>query len=115
MRNRNWSFFYFSILTAVILLVSIVGQGYRVATAAAQVNLTLGSWDDENGNKRHIAVLQDFMAQNPDIKVDIVPKPGGDWHSTILTWIAAGTLPDVYMVDSGNVGAYVEAGGLVDL
>jgi multiple sugar transport system substrate-binding protein len=115
MRNRNWSFLYFSVLTAVVLLISIVGQGYRIASAAQEVKLTLGSWDDENGNKRHIAVLQDFMAQNPDIKVEIAPKPAGDWHSTVLTWIAAGTLPDVYMVDSGNIGAYVEAGGLVNL
>jgi multiple sugar transport system substrate-binding protein len=115
MRNRNWSFLYFSVLTAVVLLVSIVGQGYQVASAAQTVTVTLGSWDDENGNKRHIAVIQDFMAQNPDIKVEIVPKPAGDWHSTILTWIAAGTLPDVYMVDSGNVGAYADAGGLENL
>ena len=42
-----------------IMLLTMLGTSYRV-TAADPVKLTLGSWDDENGNKRHIAVLQDF-------------------------------------------------------
>jgi multiple sugar transport system substrate-binding protein len=87
----------------------------RGARAQDKTLLTLGSWDDENGNQRHLAAIADFEAQYPDIDVEIQPNPGGDWHTRILTLIAAGELPDVYMVDSSYIPLYVESGGLTNL
>lgn len=117
MYARKWSLIYLSVLTVVVLLVGIASAGITHKSAYAQdtVQITLGSWDDENGNIRHQAAVDDFMAENPGIEVEILPNPGGDWHSKVLTWIAAGELPDVYMADSSYVPLYVEAGGLEDL
>ncbi len=117
MYARKWSLIYLSVLTVVVLLVGVASAGitHKAAYAQDKVKITLGSWDDENGNVRHQAAVDDFMAENPDIEVEILPNPGGDWHSKVLTWIAAGELPDVYMADSSYVPLYVEAGGLENL
>lgn len=116
MQTRKWSLIYLTALTIVALLMTLGGlTGPKVAQAQEKTKLSLGSWDDENGNKRHLAVIADFQAQNPDIEVEIAPNPGGDWHSRILTLIAAGNLPDVYMADSSYIPLYVESGGLVNL
>lgn len=117
MHARKWTIIYFSALVMVSMLVALGTAGLPQKSASAQVsaNLTLGSWDDENGNLRHIAALEDFNAVYPDINVEILPNPGGNWHALVLTWIAAGELPDVYMGDSSYLPLYVEAGGLEPL
>lgn len=118
MQNRKWSLIYLSALTifSVLFLLATAGISTRQTYAQDEaVTVTLGSWDDENGNIRHMAAIEDFQAEHPEIAVEILPNPGGDWHSKVLTWIAAGELPDVYMADSSYIPLYVEAGGLASL
>jgi multiple sugar transport system substrate-binding protein len=118
MQARKWPLIYLSALTVLGLLVAIGWVGFAPSPALAQeetVHLTFGNWDDENGQIRHIAAVEDFHAQYPDIEVEIIPHAGGDWHTKVLTWIATGELPDVYMADSSFLGLYAEAGGLVNL
>jgi len=100
----------------MMVIVGIVIATFAPSFAQEEtVNLTFGSWDDENGNRRHLDALEDFSAEYPNIEVEILPNPGGDWHTRILTLIAAGELPDVYMVDSSFIPLYVESGGLMNL
>ncbi len=117
MQARKWSLIYLSALVMVSMLVALgaAGLGSKPAEARQGAKVLLGSWDDENGNKRHLAAIEDFNAEYPDIEVEILPHAGGDWHSKVLTWIAAGELPDVYMADSSFIPLYVEAGGLENL
>lgn len=117
MHARKWTMIYLSALMVLSLLVAISAAGFGSKSAEARQSgkVLFGSWDDENGNLRHIAAIEDFNAVYPDIEVEILPNPGGDWHSKVLTWIAAGELPDVYMADSSYIPLYVEAGGLEPL
>ncbi|HVO72012.1 MAG TPA: hypothetical protein VMT24_18310, partial [Aggregatilineaceae bacterium] len=96
MYTRKWTLVYLSALVMVSTLLALATAGlpHRVA-AQEKVKITLGSWDDENGNKRHFAAMQDFMAVNPDIEVELVSYAGDNPHAKLLTWIAAGELPDV--------------------
>src|SRR5437868_5459692 len=71
------------------------------------VTLSLGSWDDENGSKRHIAAIAEFEKQYPNIKVSLQQFIGSDWQTQILSQILSGDLPDVYMVDSSSIPLYV--------
>jgi multiple sugar transport system substrate-binding protein len=116
MKKYRWqlSFVVLMLMLSTIFLATGVGIPQR-AQAQATAKVTLGSWDDENGNKRHIAAIEAFNAEYPDIEVEILPNPGGDWHTRILTLIASGELPDVYMVDSSFIPLYVESGGLTNL
>jgi multiple sugar transport system substrate-binding protein len=117
MHARKWTIIYLSALLMASMLVALgtAGLPQKKATAQESAELLFGSWDDENGNLRHLAAIEDFNAVYPDIKVEILPNPGGDWHSKVLTWIAAGELPDVYMADSSYIPLYVESGGLEPL
>jgi len=116
MHARKWTLIYLSALVIVstLLALATAGVSHKVA-AQEKVKVTYGQWDDENGTKRHIAAIQDFNAVYPDIEIEMLPNPGGDWHSLVLTWIASGELPDVYMADSSYIPLYVESGGLENL
>lgn len=115
MHAAKWSRSFLAILVVTSLVVSMVGFAFSRAQAQDRVVVTLGSWDDENGNQRHLAAIADIEAQYPNIDVEIQPNPGGDWHSRILTLIASGELPDIYMVDSSYIALYTESGGLTNL
>lgn len=110
--TRRWPLFFVTMMVVLSMLVMLFAPSFA---QAENVSLTFGSWDDENGNIRHRAALEDFTAEYPNIEVEILPNPGGDWHTRILTLIAAGELPDVYMADSSFVPLYVESGGLMNL
>jgi multiple sugar transport system substrate-binding protein len=117
MQARKWTLIYLSTLLVVSMLIALgtAGLPAKKATAQDKVKITLGSADDENGNKRHFAAMDDFMAVNPDIEVELVSYAGDDPWAKLLTWIAAGELPDVYMADSSYIPLYVEAGGFEPL
>ncbi|MBZ0123506.1 MAG: extracellular solute-binding protein, partial [Roseovarius sp.] len=117
MKAYKWPLIYLSALIVLSMLVAIGMAGFTSRTARAQdtVQLTLGSWDDENGNMRHLAAIEDFQAVYPDIEVELVPYGTGNPHAKILTWIAAGELPNVYMADSSYLPLYVESGGMENL
>ncbi len=118
MQTQKWPVIYVTALVVMSLLFAFAAAGFappQKAQAQEVVSLTLGSWDDENGNRRHMAAIEDLQVEYPHLEVEILPNPGGDWHSKVLTWIAAGELPDVYMADSSYIPLYVEAGGLTNL
>ncbi len=117
MKAYKWPLIYLSALIVLSMLVAAGMAGFASKTARAQdtIQLTLGSWDDENGNMRHLAAIEDFQAVYPDIEVELVPYGTGNPHAKILTWIAAGELPNVYMADSSYLPLYVESGGLENL
>jgi multiple sugar transport system substrate-binding protein len=113
--TRKWTGSFLAILVLTTLIASMVGFAFSRVDAQDRTVVTLCSWDDENGNQRHLAAIADIEAQFPNIDVEIQPNPGGDWHSRILTQIASGELPDIYMVDSSYIALYVESGGLANL
>jgi ABC-type glycerol-3-phosphate transport system substrate-binding protein len=117
MQARKWSLVYLSALVvfSILLLMATAGLPHKSAAAQESVTVTYGQWDDENGTLRHIAVIEDFNAVNPDIEIEMRPNPGGNWHALVLTWIAAGELPDIFMGDSSYLPLYVESGGLENL
>ena len=62
MNARKWTLVYLSALVMVSMLVALGTAGLPHHKAAAQEagKVMFGSWDDENGNLRHIAVIEDF-------------------------------------------------------
>lgn len=117
MKAHKWPLIYLSALVVLSMLVAFGMAGFSSKAASAQegAKVTYAQWDDENGTLRHLAAIEDFNAVYPDIEIEMLPNPGGDWHSKVLTWIAAGELPDIYMADSSYIPLYVESGGLENL
>jgi multiple sugar transport system substrate-binding protein len=114
MSVRKWPLIFVTLMILASMLLMLFGSAFTYAQNQT-MQITLGSWDDENGNRRHLAAIEDLRVEYPDLEVEILPNPGGDWHTRILTLIAAGELPDVYMADSSFVPLYVESGGLLNL
>ncbi|RPI97880.1 MAG: hypothetical protein EHM39_08825, partial [Chloroflexi bacterium] len=89
MHARKWTIIYISalVMASMLLVMATAGLPSRKASAQATGTVLFGSWDDENGNLRHLASIEDFNAVYPDIEVEILPNPAGsDWHTKILTW-----------------------------
>ncbi|MFT3797669.1 ABC transporter substrate-binding protein [Microbacterium sp.] len=74
----------------------------------------------QGGNPPYDAVLDDFEAANPDIKIERIYPPQDSYAQTLLTQLQAGTAPDVIYMPSGggsalSIGTVSKAGFIVDL
>lgn len=65
---------------------------------SSPVTIKWGMWGDAEELKAHQAVADAFMAQNPNIKIQIDPAPWGDFQTKLRTLFASGSadVPDVF-------------------
>jgi len=86
--------------------------------ASAQA-VTLQFWDNqqtESGlSQFQQAAIDRFMAENPDIKVEVTTIPYPEYQQRLLTAVQGGNAPDVATLDQIWVGAFAEAGAVADL
>lgn len=90
-------------LIAVILTVGLGKTKLRVCSWAGALEAEL----DEK-------ILAEFMRRNPDVEVVYEPIPQ-NYYQKILTDIAAGTPPDVFLLDAEMVPRYSEEKLLLNL
>ncbi len=64
---------------------------------------------------RVMQLIDEFHAENPDIKVDIQLVPFGQLFSTLEVRLPAGGTPDVYIVDGPVTASYAARGYLLPL
>lgn len=91
------------LLIAVILTVGFSKTKLRVCSWAGALEAEL----DEK-------ILAEFMRRNPDVEVVYEPIPQ-NYYQKILTDIAAGTPPDVFLLDAEMVPRYSEEKLLLNL
>ncbi len=99
------------ILVAVLLATS----------SFAQTEISLATWDTGEGGERIQQIVDGFMAENPDIKVNIEQQTGAD-DPSILVRMASGTAPDVIQTGEFNLkrralaseGGYLNLSPLID-
>ena len=116
--KQKWSRIYLCTFVTLALLAAFAMLSPTASPVIAQdtVQITFTNWDDANGQIRHEAAVADFEAEYPEIDVEILPNPAGDdYHTRVLTLIATGELPDVWMGDSSFIPLYVESGGAANL
>ena len=100
----------FLILCAFVLAVSCVFGSY----AKAEVEIEFWSTDNEEDRvAKYEQVAAAFMAENPDIKVKIVPVEEGAISQRIATAKGAGDLPDIVRMGVERAAAF-SADGLLD-
>jgi len=91
---------------------------------AEEVTLTWGFWGSPEEQATHEKVAEAFMAENPNVKIEIWAQPWGDYFTKLQTLWAAGdaeSIPDVlflfpvpsYAADGvlENLDPYIEASG----
>lgn len=70
---------------------------------------------DENKEGAEAKVVAAFQAAHPEIKVDFQLLPYADYFTSLKTWIAGGTAPDVASLDLSMLQEMAAAGSLADL
>jgi len=70
---------------------------------------------DENKEGAETAVVAAFQAAHPEITVDFQLLPYADYFTSLKTWIAGGTAPDIASLDLAMLQEMAASGSIVDL
>ncbi len=93
----------------IVLLVLLV-----VSLSFGKTKLRVSSWAGALEAELDEKILAEFMRRNPDVEVIYEPIPQ-NYYQKILTDIAAGTPPDVFLLDAEMVPRYAEEKLLLNL
>ncbi|MFN4190683.1 MAG: ABC transporter substrate-binding protein [Pseudothermotoga sp.] len=93
----------------IVLLVVLV-----VSLSFGKTKLRVSSWAGALEAELDEKILAEFMRRNPDVEVIYEPIPQ-NYYQKILTDIAAGTPPDVFLLDAEMVPRYAEEKLLLNL
>jgi len=88
----------FSILVVIILAIAALGN---IAMAQEEVTLLWGMWGDPAEIVTHQAVADAYMAQNPNVTIEIWSQPWGEYFTKIDTLFVGGdvtVIPDVFFM-----------------
>lgn len=106
------------ILVALISLSPIFATGSKETESNEGVTtIQFASWGiiEESTKAAFEAMIADFEAKNPDIKIENLGIPYNQFFEQLLILNAGGTPPDVAMIHEIWVGALENAGALADL
>lgn len=89
---------------AIILFLSISfvfangsAENERTSTDKEEISeISFMWWGNETRNAATIKAGEDFMAENPDVKVSFMPNPYNGYHDKILVQLANGTAADLF-------------------
>ena len=83
------------------LILSMIFAFGSVAVAQDAVTLLWGMWGSPEEIATHQAVADAYMAQNPNVTIELWSQPWGDYFTKLDTLFAAGdatAIPDVFFL-----------------
>ena len=86
------------------------GSRHQPEGAAVEGGLSVWAMGTEGDNLNVIA--EDFMAEFPDVSVEVTAVPWDAAHDRIVTAIAGGEVPDVSLIGTTWMGEFATLGGL---
>nr|NIV71236.1 extracellular solute-binding protein [Calditrichia bacterium]NIW77981.1 extracellular solute-binding protein [Calditrichia bacterium] len=98
------------------LLLPLISLAFLSSMIFAQEKLTLrvANWASAEEVKMEEHIAEEFMRRHPDVNVVIESIPA-NYKQKILTSIAAGSVADVFLLDSPIIPALLNKDVLVDL
>ena len=99
---------------ALVLLLTLLSAA--CAAPEQRTTLTVTSWADWRESRLEQGYIGGFTARRPGVRVSLesVSNPA-EYRDRILTSIAAGAPPDVFLLDNIDIPAFVASGTLLDL
>jgi multiple sugar transport system permease protein len=98
------------------LTLSLLLAGFSATLVSQQaVTLRISNWADLEESKLDKEVLAEFERLNPTIKLLYEPNPGRQYEEKILSALAAGEPPDVFLLDSKLIPTFTDKHVLLDL
>lgn len=85
------------------------------ALVFAAITLQVSSWWSFESGSSLDEFKAAFEAANPDIEIEYVQIPSGEYYTKVLTMVAGGTPPDVAMLGMDKLGTWVPRGALQEL
>jgi alpha-1,4-digalacturonate transport system substrate-binding protein len=76
---------------------------------AKPVTLTVMWFNDANESDVFLATMQDYLAANPHIKIDLQVVAFSEYEQKLKMMISAGTPPDAARVTNNNVSALIDS------
>ena len=103
------------IISAVLLLTAGCDGSKSKETKTGTV--TLNYWQHSSLGRDKIVqeLANKFMAENPDIKVNLEFIPEDDYSTKLISSLAANSGPDVFQVQAGMIGKLAKAGSIQPL
>jgi len=102
-------------LVALLALVALLITGVTI-TAQSEVTLEFAQWwEPELPAGEFRALMDEFEAQNPGIKVVLLSGPYSTTRDQIVAGAATGTMADVVGLDGAWVNDFVRQGSLANL
>ncbi len=103
-------------MAAVAFLGAALAGSLAIAPAAAQTqSIEYAIWGDPAELTSQIALVDAFMAQHPDIHVDVTVSDWDAYWDKLQTGLAGGAAPDVFAMDGPLFPDYQSRGVLLDL
>ena len=102
------------------ILFTAIALGVIVFSGPASAeDIMLKFWDNQQtesglSDVQKIAVER-FMAENPGIKIEVTTIPYPEYQQRLLTAVQGGNAPDIATLDQIWVGAFAQAGAVVNL
>ncbi|GHV94645.1 sugar ABC transporter substrate-binding protein [Spirochaetia bacterium] len=99
------------IVLALMISVGLFAGAKQEAAAGAKkpVTLTVLWFDDGNESEVFLATMQDYLAANPHVKLDLQIVAYSDYEQKIKLMIAGGNPPDVARVTTNNVSSLIDS------
>lgn len=97
-----------------------IAAGLLLSTSMAYAqDVTLQFWDNQQTESGlsgfQKAAVDRFMAENPNIKIEVTTVPYPEYQQRLLTAVQGGNPPDIATLDQIWVGAFAQAGAVEDL
>ncbi|MDO4283759.1 MAG: sugar ABC transporter substrate-binding protein [Eubacteriales bacterium] len=90
------------------------GEGGTEA-AQEQITLTFSYWGDKNELAVKKALIEDFEAAHPNIKIEATFTDGVSYHTKLQTFFSSNSAPDVVSIASDIMYDFAEEGMFEDL
>lgn len=101
------------------LLAFVSAGAIALAGAASAQKITLQFWDNQQTESGLSQFQQEavdrFMAENPDISVEVTTIPYPEYQQRLLTAVQGGNAPDIATLDQIWIGAFAQAGAVMDM
>ncbi len=104
---------------ALTISAALLGGALLAGTAAAETTVTMWTFlDPAKTSPREVALkqmIEDFEAQNPDIKIRVEPQDFAQMPPNFFLGHRTGTNPDLVWIDAKNLGGLQQSGAGADM
>jgi oligogalacturonide transport system substrate-binding protein len=105
-----------AIVMSIVLVSTAFAEGSKEGASTGPVNMRFMWWGSDVRHKATLAVIDQFMAKNPNVKIEAEYGGFDGYLQKLTTQLSGGTAPDLIQIDVPWLYAFSQQGDLfVDL